>query len=165
MVEQQQPILVERLEIRTDSGGAGQWEGAPGALCIFRAHTDAVRFMVNSASRKFPPLGTRGGGPGANMRISKVDAAGNVEEQPISVDVVLSPGDRLVSEACGGGGYGDPVARDPERVRLGVLDERISEQRARDVYGVALSGEGINRSVDIAGTRAIRAKMHAVRDA
>jgi N-methylhydantoinase B len=147
------------LEVRADSGGVGQWEGAPGAYCVFRARDDAVRFMVNSASRQFPPLGIRGGGSGACMRISKVSADGKIEEQPISVDVVLSPGERLVSEACGGGGYGDPAARDPECVRLGVIDERISKQRARDAYGVVLTGEGMNRSVDIEETRKRRAEL------
>src|SRR5205814_9618834 len=118
--EQQQPILVERLEVRTDSGGAGEWEGAPGAHCVLRAREDAVRLMINSASRRFPPLGIRGGGPGASMRISKVSADGTVEEQPISVDVVLSPGERLGSEACGAGGLADAMARRPEQARRGV---------------------------------------------
>jgi N-methylhydantoinase B len=159
VVEQQQPILIERLEVRTDSGGAGEWEGAPGAHCVFRAREDAVRFMINSASKEFPPLGIRGGKAGSSMRITKVASDGSVEEQPISVDVVLSPGERLVSEACGGGGYGNPAARDPERVRLGVIDERISAERARDIYGVALSGEGMNRTVDAEQTRKLRATL------
>jgi N-methylhydantoinase B len=165
VVEQQQPILVERLEVRTDSGGAGEWEGAPGAHCVFRACEDAVRFMINSASREFPPLGIRGGNAGASMRITKVGSDGNVEEQPISVDVVLLPGERLVSEACGGGGYGNPAARDPERVRLGVIDERISAERARDVYGVVLGGEGMNRTVDVEQTRKLRTTLQNGRGA
>ena len=115
--------------------------------------------MINSASKEFPPLGIRGGKAGSSMRITKVASDGSVEEQPISVDVVLSPGERLVSEACGGGGYGNPAARDPERVRLGVIDERISAERARDIYGVALSGEGMNRTVDAEQTRKLRATL------
>ena len=141
VVEQQQPILVERLEIRPDSGGAGTWEGAPGANCIFRALKDPIRLMVNSASRRFPPPGVRGGLPGAAMTISKMDAEGRLEEQPISVDVTLMPGERLISEACGGGGYGDPLARDPAAVCLGALEGRISHRRAAEVYGVALVEE------------------------
>jgi N-methylhydantoinase B len=151
--------------VRTDSGGAGEWEGAPGAHCVFRAREDAVRFMVNSASRDFPPLGIRGGKAGANMRITKVGADGCIEEQPISVDVVLLPGERLVSEACGGGGYGDPARRDPERVRLSVIDERMSAQRARDVYGVVLKGEGTDQTVDAEQTRKLRATLRNGRGA
>jgi N-methylhydantoinase B len=156
VVEQQQPILVERLEIRPDSGGPGTWEGAPGASCTFRALKDPVRFMVNSASRRFPPAGVRGGLPGAAMTIGKIDREGRREEQPISVDVTLQPGERLVSEACGGGGYGDPLARDPEQVRIAALEGRISRGRAADIYGVALIEEDGDLRVDQAATAARR---------
>ena len=43
VVEQQQPVLVERLEVGLDSGGPGRWDGAPGAYCVYRARQDAVR--------------------------------------------------------------------------------------------------------------------------
>lgn len=156
VTEQQQPIIVEKLEIRQDSGGAGTWEGAPGASCVFRARNDAVRFMVNSASRRFPPPGVRGGLPGASMTVTKQRTDGGTEELPISVDVTLEPGERLISEACGGGGYGDPLARDPERVRRGVAEGWISRERADKVYGVVFSGDGFNLAVDRVATDARR---------
>lgn len=161
VVEQQQPILVERLEIRQDSGGAGEWEGAPGADCTFRVRANAVRFAVNSASRQFPPPGVQGGGSGAPMRISWRGENGEGGDLPISVDVTLAAGQRLVSEGCGGGGFGHPSRRDPEKVRWGVVEGWISEARAYDVYGVVLSNEGGDLAVDLAGTAARRAGLPA----
>lgn len=159
VVEQQQPVLVERLEVRQDSGGAGRWEGAPGAHCVFRPRHNPVRFTINSASRRFPPPGVRAGHPAAPMINLREDADGRREELPISIDVTLGPGERLVSLGCGGGGFGDPLERDPERVRNGVSEGLISDERARAVYGVVLMKDGLELRVDLAATAALRATL------
>jgi N-methylhydantoinase B len=161
VVEQQQPILVERLELREDSGGVGEWEGAPGALCSFRPRSGDVRFMVNSASRQFPPQGVGGGGPGAPMRIARTSAGGGREELPISVDATLGPGESLLSEGCGGGGFGDPLRRDPEKVRRGVEDGWISRARAEEDYGVVFTGSRFDLQVDADATARRRDAMRA----
>lgn len=141
VVEQQQPILIEKLEIRQDSGGAGEWQGAPGAESILRPRSGPVRFIVNSASRRHPPQGAAGGQPAAAMCIAKMRSDGSTEELPISVDTVLKPGERLLSQGCGGGGFGDPLLRDAERVREDVVEGFISLQRARDAFGVILDAD------------------------
>ena len=53
---------------------------------------------------------------------------------------------------CGGGGYGAPEERDPERVLRDVLEEKVSVERARDLYRVAVSG----RELDVAATAGLR---------
>jgi N-methylhydantoinase B len=65
----------------------------------------------------------------------------------------------------GGGGYGDPTERDPERVRFDVLEEWVSPEAARDLYGVAFSGatEDESLAVDEAKTRALREAIRAQR--
>ncbi|WP_239025328.1 hydantoinase B/oxoprolinase family protein [Rhodoligotrophos defluvii] len=156
VVEQQQPIIIEKLEVREDSAGAGQWEGAPGALCVIRPRLGAVRFMVNSASRTHPPQGVRDGHPAAPMRIARIDAEGERHDLPISVDTTLMPGEKLLSEGCGGGGYGDPLTRDPERVLEAVLAGRISRQRAEKIYGVAIRAEGSRLRFDPEATESLR---------
>ncbi|WJR77440.1 hydantoinase B/oxoprolinase family protein [Bradyrhizobium sp. NP1] len=138
IVEQQQPIIVERLEVSQDSGGAGRWDGAPGAVSVFRPRQAPIRFTVNSASRTFPPLGAAGGSPGGAMKVAVLDQNGSRAELPISIDITVQPGERLLSEGCGGGGFGDPLERDPARVLQSVLKEWISPDRARAVYGVVL---------------------------
>ena len=159
VVEQQQPIIVEKLEVREDSAGAGRWEGAPGAECVIRPRDAPVRFMVNSASRSHPPQGVAGGQAGGSMRIARLDRAGGRHDLPISVDSTLQPGERLLSEGCGGGGFGDPLERVPARVLASLLAGRISSQRAADVYGVVFRDEGGALVVDEQATAARRQQL------
>jgi len=159
VVEQQQPIIIEKLEVRPDSAGAGQWEGAPGADCVIRPRTGAVRFMVNSASRANPPQGVAGGTAAASMRIARLDREGLRHELPISVDTVIEPGEKLVSEGCGGGGFGNPLDRDPRRVVASLRAGRITAERAASVYGVVLSGQNGSMEADLAATAELRKRM------
>jgi N-methylhydantoinase B len=164
VVEQQQPILIEKLEIRKDSGGAGEWQGGPGAECVIRSRAGPVRFIVNSASRRHPPQGAGGGQAGAPMRIAKVRCDGSIEELPISVDTVVAPGERLLSEGCGGGGFGDPLRRAADGVQRDVVEGFISLERARDVFGVILD-ETARQTVDHEATRKRRQELATARAA
>ena len=149
VVEQQQPILIEKLEIRQDSGGAGEWQGAPGAECSIKARQNPVRFIVNSASRQNPPQGAAGGLAAAPMRIARMGTDGAVEELPISVDTVIASGERLLSHGCGGGGFGDPLRRMADLVSRDVREGVISAERARDVFGVILKDGEVDQSATL----------------
>ncbi len=134
IVEQQQPILIEELSIREDSGGAGQWQGGPGSRVVFRPRFGPVRFAINAAAHEHPPLGVRGGRPGAPTRIWKIAKDGTRTDLGITIDVTLEPGERLVSEACGGGGYGDPAQRARGAIAHDLAEEWITPERALAVY-------------------------------
>jgi N-methylhydantoinase B len=161
VAEQQQPILVERLEIGVDQGGAGQWEGAPGAHCIFRVRDDVVRFTANSAGKDFPPAGAAGGQQGGRNGTWKVSRNGERTVLPSFLDITLTPGEALESLACGGGGYGDPLLRDPSRVAHRVREGWTSMERARDVYGVVLRHDAEQIVVDDDATTQQREKLRA----
>jgi N-methylhydantoinase B len=160
VVEQQQPVLVECLEIGVDSGGAGRWEGAPGAHVIYRVRDNDVRFTSNAAGRDFPPLGACGGMAGGPSLAWKLDRNGGRTLLRNSLDVTLEPGEALDALACGGGGYGDPLERDPAAVADRLLEGWISATRAHDVYGVVVDVAGV---VDSAATEARRAALRAER--
>jgi N-methylhydantoinase B len=163
VVEQQQPVLVERLEVGLDSGGPGRWDGAPGAYCIYRARQDAVRFTANSGGQDFPPAGVAGGLPGGANGTWKIDGAGHRTVLPPFMDIVLAKGESLVSQACGAGGYGDPLQRDPAAVAHRLREGWISERRARDEYGVVVRAEGEIFTVDEDATLRQRQSLHAAR--
>lgn len=135
IVEQQQPILIEELAIRTNSGGAGEWQGGPGSRVVFRPRFGPVRFAINAAAHEHPPGGVRGGSPGAATRIWKIDRMGNKSDLGITIDVTLQPGERLLSEACGGGGYGDPAHRAEQLVARDLAEEWITPDHAAHAYG------------------------------
>ncbi|MCP8896206.1 hydantoinase B/oxoprolinase family protein [Shinella daejeonensis] len=156
VVEAQQPLLVEKLEIRADSFGPGEWIGGGGASCVLRARADTLRFTCNSGARRFPPPGTAGGEPGAPNLAWKRSADGSLTELPIFFDVVIAPGEKLVSEGCGGGGYGPPMRRDATRVLKDVRAELISVECARKTYGVAVMRGRDGYEIDIDATRNLR---------
>ena len=72
---------------------------------------------------------------------------------PAKATVSLEAGDVVSYRTCGGGGYGPPEERDPERVLRDVLEDKVSVERARDVYRVAVTG----RELDEAATAELRA--------
>lgn len=136
--EAQHPIIVEKLAIRVDSGGAGEFQGGPGASIVFYAHMSPVRFVYNAAARNHPPLGVRGGEAGAPTQTWKVKTTGERIELPLNGDVLLQPGERLFSESCGGGGYGEPAKRDPAKVEHHLREGWISAEYSKEHYGVSL---------------------------
>ncbi|NTF16504.1 hydantoinase B/oxoprolinase family protein [Agrobacterium tumefaciens] len=156
VVEYQQPVLIEKLEIRTDSFGPGEFMGGGGASCVLRARADTLRFTCNSGARKFPPPGTAGGEAGAPNLAWKQTIDGNLVELPIFFDVEIQPGEKLVSEGCGGGGYGPAAHRDPSKVLKSVQDGLITLEAAHDTYRVQVATNAAGYEIDIDATRKLR---------
>ena len=96
-----------------------------------------------------PPRGTQGGGDGASSEPYKLLADGSeVPLRPISQEDI-QPGELLGHRLSGGGGYGDPYARETEMVRADVLSGFVSLARAGEIYGVAFSEGPVDDSLDI----------------
>ena len=103
----------------------------------------------------FCPWGTAGGKPGAKARVV-VNPGTNREVELGKLDIFYpDPGDVVTILTPGGGGYGDPLERPPERAAEGVRFGYVSDEAARRDYGVVLAGG----TVDAAGTEALRARM------
>jgi len=156
--EMKYPIEVRRQEIIADSEGAGRFRGAPGALVEYGPVDTELEVIYMSDGTLTPPLGVRGGLPGARAEQHRRRADGTLEELGAHGRVVLAPGEAIVSRSTGGGGYGPPHERDPERVRKDVLEGWVTRERAERVYGVALTADG---AVDSERTRALRAAAGA----
>ena len=139
------PIRVREIRIRQDSEGAGRRRGAPGAIVAYGPKRDTMTAAYVTDGHFHPPRGTQGGGDGASSEPYKLLADGSEQPlRPISQEDI-QPGEMLGHRLSGGGGYGDPHARESERVRADVLAGFISLARARDVYGVAFSGRAGRR--------------------
>ncbi len=122
---------------------------------------DVVRFTANSAGKDFPPAGVASGESGGRNGTWKLSRNGERTPLPSFLDVTLQPGEALESLACGGGGYGDPLQRDPQRVAHRVREGWTSIERARDVYGVVLASDGEHVVIDTAATERQRARLAA----
>ncbi|WP_037138649.1 hydantoinase B/oxoprolinase family protein [Rhodococcoides fascians] len=149
MDEQKYPIRVEELRIRTDSEGAGQRRGAPGTILRFGPKTDRMTAFYATDGVVYPPRGVRGGTSAAPSEPFMTTVDGIEKDVPSIGDVVLEPGECLGHRLSGGGGYGNPHDREPERVRDDVLARFISFERAKTVYGVAFTSETLTADLDI----------------
>ena len=148
------PMLVHERRLITDGEGAGAFRGAPGARIEFGPLGCDMEIGYVSDGTINAAQGTRGGRAGAPARQFKRTRDGELVPLPdVSAQFVIAEGESVVSYTAGGGGYGDPVERDPEHVRRDVCEGWISRARARSVYAVVIDDNG---EVDRAGTRALR---------
>jgi len=153
-LEAQYPMRAVYARLAPDSGGAGRWRGGLGVeLCV--ELTAAARLTVRGDRMLGPPPGALGGGPGLGGWFAVQRADGTTEALATrQQDVALRAGDRFVLRTSGGGGLGDPLARDGRLVAADVAEGRVSVTGARDDYGVVLDADG---AVDDAATLRRRA--------
>jgi N-methylhydantoinase B len=143
IVESEYPVRVERFELIPDSGGAGQWRGGLGFVREYTNLGGDARFSIRSTKHTIPPCGMDGGADARGGRC--LIAPGTEAERTLPTrqsDVPLTTGTRFVLETPGGGGYGDPQARDPQAVRDDVLDGYVTPEAAEQQYGVRLAPDG-----------------------
>lgn len=140
-IEREHDLLVERFTINPDSGGPGRHRGGCGVVRDIRIHRPAV-LSTRMDNVRYPCWGVAGGRAGRTGGF--ILNPGTPAERalpPIGDDIPLAAGDLLRVVTCGGGGWGDPLAREPERVRRDVLEGFVSVRGARDDYGVVLDPE------------------------
>jgi N-methylhydantoinase B len=136
--ERQYPILVEENELIPDTGGPGKWRGAPGCICRYRPRDTEITVTYFGNSTEYPPKGICGAEAGgkAATKIENVDGT-VVDTPPINV-IEVEPGETVIGKFAGGGGYGNPFERDPERVRSDVEQGYVTVEGAKKDYGVVL---------------------------
>jgi N-methylhydantoinase B len=110
-----------------------------------------------------PPKGIHGGHSGQAPYAMKIDREGTETRLPSVSAEMIRPGEFIVGSDCGGGGYGSPLERDPDRVHLDVLEKYVSIEKARDIYGVIFTGRIDEESlaVDHEATMQQRRKLRA----
>jgi N-methylhydantoinase B len=150
------PIRVEAQRIVQDSEGAGRNRGGPANCVEYGPVGCPLQVVYASDGSVNPPVGARGGLPGARARSYRRTTGGELVELPAFGDVTLVPGETVVSLSSGGGGYGSPHEREPERVRKDVEEGWVTRGRAESVYGVVLDEAG---AVDAVATAARRAQI------
>lgn len=134
MLEQEYAVIVERHELRVDSGGPGRFRGGQGLRRI-------VRFLVPGSlalrghRHQYPPPGLAGGKPGAPSRFSLERGGTLIPIAPQASSIVTNPGDRLIAETPGGGGFGEVAQRDRAAIDHDVEMGFITAGQAGEIYG------------------------------
>jgi N-methylhydantoinase B len=146
------PLRVVRFDVRADSGGPGKFRGGLGCTREYQLLSNAmVRVRGKGDMRsKFPPWGVVGGYAARTgfYAINGEELSETVREAP------LKPGDTVQVNMNAGGGYGDPLERDPEVVLGDVLDGYVSVNGAREDYGVVIKENSL--SIDRSATEELR---------
>jgi N-methylhydantoinase B len=156
--ESDTPLLVEKRELLSDSGGAGKMKGGLGRRVVFRIPDDEyapmppVNLGIQSGRYRYPPEGLFGGKHGAKARFLVSGRPGN----PFGL-TRMKPGDVIIMDAAGGGGYGDPLERDPEMVQDDVIQGYVSMEKAREDYGVVI--DPATMKADLSATDELRRSM------
>ncbi len=159
-IETHLPLRIRRYELREDASGAGEWRGGLGSVREFE-YLDDGGASVEADGHEFAPWAFDGGGEGRPAELRFVRRNGAVEPLPSKVPHMrVLAGERFTCIGPAGGGYGDPLRRNPEAVADDVADGFVAAAAARRDYGVVLNGEGC---VDAAATASLRGEMAMAR--
>ena len=153
------PILFETRHIAPDSMGCGRWNGAPATQApIYGLGSAPMTAAYCSDGDRNPSRGVIGGADAAPALNRKRSRNGEMEVLPSFHIETVQPGETIVFRSNAGGGYGDPVERDPARVAKDVNRHWLSPERARSIHKVALikAENGIDYLVDRDETARLR---------
>ncbi len=156
IMEQAFPVLYHRYALREGSGGAGAQRGGFGLDYEVELRRGDARASFVMDHGRYGPQGALGGADGAPNEVT-VWRSGEPHTPPHlskEQDIPLAAGDRVRVRTPGGGGYGDPLMRDPEAVLEDVRLERYTVEQARDLFGVVLTGDP--PQIDAAATERFR---------
>ena len=157
------PVIVEKLGLRTDSGGAGKRRGGLGYDKHYRVLVDC-HTIVTADRVRLGCYGVAGGRAGEPFCVT-VDLHGKAKElgglvdgEPVKAGQVV----RVVT--TGGGGWGDALEREPEWVLRDVVQAKVSVAAARESYGVVIVAREDGFALDAAATTKLRAGLRAARE-
>jgi N-methylhydantoinase B len=152
-IESHVPLRIERYELRENVAAPGKWRGGVGSIRTVHFLTDGGA-SLESDGHKYPPKGLFGGKDGTPSQLVWSKAGGGETQLPSKMPYhQFAKGDRITAIRACGGGYGDPLERDPADVLDDVLDEYIDVERAQKDYGVVIASD---MTVDVEATRRAR---------
>lgn len=139
VIESLSPVVLKRRQLRPDSGGPGTWRGGLGQLTEFSRRGEGMWSVSSIADRThYPAPGLLGGQSGATGAV-RLDNGTRLHAKAL---MDLQSGDVVHVNLPGGGGYGDPMKRDVEKVLWDVIEGYITLQEAETKYGVVVNYTG-----------------------
>ena len=167
------PIMFEKFALVDDTPGPGKWRGGVGCVYSWRLQSEEATLSSLGDRTIFPAYGVFGGGSpkarecghygdtwmkraGEEEFKHFTECAGTISPSKWS-RVVMRRGDVLETFTPGGGGYGDPLTRDPEQVLGDVINEYVSVECAKELYGVVIDAQQMK--VDLRATEELRGRL------
>ena len=150
LTEVQYPVMYLRAEYVTDTAAPGRWRGTPGVQTV-RKNPDGVTVThgINIQGCRHPLQGFVGGCSGAgNWAVLDWGGPREARVEEVAINYVSQPGELILYQSGGGGGWGSALERDPEAVRRDVINELVSVAAARERYAVILDEATLEVLVD-----------------
>ena len=157
-LEANHPVRIEAYELVVDSCGAGKWRGGLGIRRSYRLLADEAFLQLRADRMKFLPYGLEGGesaGPARNL----IEQGNKVTTLPSKTSGAMRQGDLVIHEQPGGGGFGDPFEREPQRVAHDVWNGKISAAFARQRHRVVV--DPVSGILDLAATQRLRSGLRS----
>ena len=154
--EQEFPLTVGRCELMRDSGGPGEFRGGLGIRIDITMWADHARVSGRGMCQELAARGLLGGGSGGiGHFILHPEGAREHRLPSVFSELAVEAGTTVRIETPSGAGFGDPLSRDPERVRSDVLSGKVGGALAKRDYGVVLTAGRVDRD----GTAALRKRL------
>ena len=156
IAEAELPVRIEAYAMLADTGGAGRYRGALAQTRRVRCLAGEATLQIRSDKRRYPPYGLHGGRPGS----SSWNILNPGESEVVLPTMGTSPmrrEDVIFHTTASGGGWGDPLKRDPEMVRQDVWHEKVRPEHAREAYGVVVDPHTLQ--VDTEATERLRGEL------
>jgi N-methylhydantoinase B len=160
VMEAEHPVRIEDYSFVPDSCGAGRYRGGVGIRRSYRILADEALLQMRTDRVRFAPYGLSGGSPGGKSR-NFMEIGNERTALPGKITTRINKGTLIIHEQAGAGGFGDPLARDPQLVVEDVLDGKITQAYATEQHAVVLSP---SRQLDVVATGRLRASRADVPD-
>ncbi len=148
------PLRFLTYALRMDSGGPGKWRGGVGVERSWMLLAPSATLSILAERTIIPPWGLYDGKPGGKGRYLIVKPDGEETILKSKCTIKIRNGDILVVRTPGGGGYGDPLERDPESVLIDIINDLVSLDSAKNDYGVIIKPKTM--SIDLEETKKLR---------
>ena len=156
IAEVQAPVRIEEYRLAKDTGGPGKHRGAVSTIRTYRCLADEAVLQIRSDKRRNLPYGLHGGGSGT----PSWNVLNPGESEKIITPMGVAPmkrDDLLFHITASGGGWGDPLDRDPQLVLHDVIDEKLTVDYVREHYGVVI--DAATPKVDFEATALLRSNL------
>jgi N-methylhydantoinase B len=158
-IELKSPLMVVRRALREGSGGPGKFRGGLGQMTEVKNLAEGRWTLSNQGRRQCAPWGLWGGKPGSTSKNYLRNPGDNEFKFKDLRRELVGSGGAIIIESAGGGGWGDPLERDPERVLADVREQFVSAESARNDYGVVIDPKTLG--IDAAATAQLRHDLRA----
>ena len=156
VIEATYPLFVRGYGLVPNSEGPGKYRGGMGMFREIAFLEEETTMTISSDRNKIRPWGVFGGKPASLAVCRLVDSNLNNLKIGSKFTRQVNKGDTITLTTSGGGGWGDPTERDPEKVQWDVLEGLVSAERARTEYGVVLKNDNVGLEIDWEETRRVR---------